>query len=472
MAVLAIDQGTSGTKAVVVDDPSRPPLGSAFISLRPARLPAGGVEQNATELLASVLDTGRRAVATAGIPISCVALSNQGETVLAWDRHTGEALSPAIVWQDRRSGPICEERQTSADLVAERTGLKLDPYFSAPKMTWLRQRISTGVITTTDTWLLHHLTGAFVTDASTATRSLLTDLDTGRWDVELQKVFGLEAEALPDIVGCDDIVGSTAAFGQDTLVGGLAVDQAAALFAQSCFDRASAKCTLGTGAFLLANTGDLAVRSVSGMSASIAWRTRGRSTYCLDGQVYTAASAIHWVQRLGLITEPEDLDRLEVDDAGGVFCIPALAGLGAPWWRPDARAAFTGMSLATRREHLVRAVIEGVVAQVAELADVISAELEQRLTTLRVDGGLTRSRVLVQALADIAQLPVEIYPSPDASPLGAAALARMAIDPKLTATEAVGDWHPRAVVEPLWSSDRASSFRASWQRGLAASTVS
>ena len=467
MTVLAIDQGTSGTKAVVVDDPSQPALGAASVPLRQARLPEGGVEQDPAELLASVLEAGRRAVSAAGVAIDAVALSNQGETVLAWDRSSGDPLSAAVGWQDRRAAGICQERRAVAGLVAERTGLRLDPYFSAPKMTWLRQHVDAGVVTTTDTWLLHHLTGAFVTDASTATRSLLTNLDTGDWDPELLEIFGLDGEHLPDIVGCDQVIGTTTAFGSEAPVAGLAVDQAAALLAQSCFDPASAKCTFGTGAFLLANTGRRPVRSRLGLASSIAWRTRGQDTYCLDGQVYTAGAAVRWLQRLGLIGEPQDLDRLAVADAAGVICVPALAGLGGPWWRPDAQARFTGLSLASGREHLVRAVVEGVAAHVAELIDVTCGELGHRITTLRVDGGLTRSASLVQALADIAQLPFEVYPSPDASPLGVAALARMALNPSMSPADAVGGWLPQAVFQPNWTPDRASSFRASWQQALA-----
>ena len=473
MAILAIDQGTSGTKAVVVDEPGGEALGTAVLPVRPRHLPGGGVEHDPNALLQSVLETGRRACALAGVPIDAVALANQGETVLAWDPSTGRPLSAALVWQDRRSAQICHDRGAAADLVAQRTGLALDPYFSAPKMTWLRENVtSDGVVTTTDTWLVHQLCGAFVTDAATASRSLLVDLDTGQWDPELVELFGLGTERLASIVGSDDVVGTTTSFGTaETPVTGLVVDQQAALFAQSCLEPGSAKCTLGTGAFLLANTGAAPVRSSASLAASIAWRLRGRNTHCLDGQVYTAASAIHWLQDLGLIDTPEDLDRLGAQAAEGVLCVPAFAGLGAPSWRPGATASFTGLTLATRREHLVLAVLEGLAAQIAELVDSAARDLGQRLTRLRVDGGLTGSGRLMQILADITQAEVEVYPSSDATPLGAAAMARMALDPALTAPHAIGPWQPSAVFEPTWSEDQANSFRARWLWALNATTA-
>ena len=473
MAILAIDQGTSGTKAVVIDEAGGAPLGSAALPLRPRHLPGGGVEQDPQALLSSVLESGRRACMQAGVPIDAVALANQGETVMAWDPSSGRPLSAAVVWQDRRSAQICHDRAASADLVAHRTGLSLDPYFSAPKMAWLRENVtSDGVVTTTDTWLVHQLCGAFVTDAATASRSLLVDLDTGAWDAELVELFGLGAERLAYIVGSDEVVGTTTSFGtRATPVTGLVVDQQAALFAQSCLDPGTAKCTLGTGAFLLANTGAAPVRSSARLAASIAWRLRGQDTHCLDGQVYTAASAIHWLQDLGLINTPEDLDHLSAQDAAGVTCVPAFAGLGAPFWQPEATASFTGLTLATRREHLVLAVLEGLATQIAELVDSAAQDLGQRLTRLRVDGGLTGSRRLMQILADIAQVRVEVYPTSDATPLGAAAMARMALDPALTAHEAIGPWKPSAVFDPAWGQDQAESFRAGWVRALTATTA-
>lgn len=459
-AVLSIDQGTSGTKAALVDESG---IGPVFEEpVRPAYLPGGGVEQDPEALWQSVLTAGRRALG--GRHVDSIALANQGETVLAWDPRTGMPLSPAVVWQDRRSADICRELQGSAAEVAARTGLVLDPYFSAPKMAWLRRHgYEEGVVTTTDVWLLHRLTGAFVTDVSTASRSLLLDLDSRSWDHELVDLFGLGDERLPEVVSCDTIVGSTNAFGPDVPVGGLIVDQQAALFAERCLEAGEAKCTYGTGAFLLANTGDMPVRSTAGLSSSVAWQTRDSVRYCLDGQVYTAASAVRWLKELGFIGSAAELDQVAADDDGGVLCVPALAGLAAPWWRPDATGSLTGLTLSSRPGHVVLALLEGIAAQIAELVAVVQGSLVKPLTALRADGGLTRSRVLMQAQADIAQLPVEIYPSAHATLLGAAAFARLSNDPDLHTSTAVEDWKPELVYEPSWSADRAADFRARWR---------
>ncbi|MEO3763990.1 FGGY family carbohydrate kinase [Streptomyces sp. B5E4] len=461
-AILAIDQGTSGTKAIVVD------AGEGIVSIaeetiRPTYLPGGGVEQDPQELLGSVLGTGRRAVREAGRPIDCVALANQGETVLAWDPATGSPLSPAIVWQDRRAESVCAELADRAGDIARRTGLVLDPYFSAPKMAWLRRHLTRdGVVTTTDTWLVHHLTGEFVTDAATASRSLVLDLDRATWDHGLLDLFGLGSERLPRIVASDEIAGTTSAFGPAVPVAGLVVDQQAALVAEGCLEPGSAKCTYGTGAFLLANTGRNPVRSGAGLTTSVAWQRQGDTTYCVDGQVYTVGSAVRWLQDLGLVRSATELDALAVSATEGVLCVPAFAGLAAPWWAPDATASFTGMTLATRREHLVSAVLQGIAAQVADLCTLVAGDIGRPLSRLRADGGLTNSAALMQAQADIAQIPVDVYPHAHATPLGAAALARCALDPTLTLKEAVGDWQPTTVYEPRWSRERADEFRTAW----------
>ncbi|MGI5238320.1 FGGY family carbohydrate kinase [Dactylosporangium sp. CA-139066] len=461
--VLAIDQGTSGTKAVVVDRDGRV-RGLAERAVHPEYLPGGGVEQDPAELLGSVLGAGRAAVAQAGLPIDVVTLANQGETVLAWDPDDGRPLSNLVVWQDRRAEGLCGELGAHRDAFAARTGLVLDPYFSAPKLAWLRRHVTRdGVVTTSDSWLVHHLTGRFVTDVSTASRSLVTDLDTGAWDPELLDLFGLGGERRPDIVACDEIVGSTGAFGGEAAVGGLVVDQQAALAGEGCLRPGEAKCTFGTGAFLLANTGAAAARSGAGLSASVAWRLRGETCYCLDGQVYTAASAVRWMATLGWIRGAADLDDVaDPEGVGDVLAVPALAGLGAPRWRPDARAALSGLGLATTTGHLVAAVLQGIAAQVAELGAAVERDLGAPLTRLRVDGGLTRCRTLMQAVADLMQIEIEVYPSEHATALGAAALARCAADPGLSLDAAVVGWAPGPVYAPAWPAERAAGFRARW----------
>ncbi|MGH3201442.1 MAG: FGGY-family carbohydrate kinase [Streptosporangiaceae bacterium] len=377
--------------------------------LHPRYFDGGGVEQDPAALLGSVLTTGRRAAAQAGVPLAAVALANQGETVLAWDRATGRPLSAAVVWQDRRAETVCARRADAAGRVAELTGL-----------------------------------------------------DDVAWNSELLEVFGLAAEPLPAIVPNDAVVGTTRAFGAELPVTGLIVDQQAALLGEACIQAGDAKCTFGTGAFLLACTGTAPVRSTAGLTTSVAWRLRGQTSYCIDGQVYTAASAVRWITELGLITGAGQLDTTAAPASDGVLCVPALAGLAAPWWDSAAAASFSGMTLSSGRGQLVRALLEGIAAQVAGLTGLIAADLGAPLTRLRVDGGLTRSRVLMQAQADLAQIPVDVYPSAHATPFGAAACARLALDPAADLASLVAGWQPEHTYEPVWAADRAADHLARW----------
>jgi glycerol kinase len=467
MPVLAIDQGTSATKALVVDDDGRTVLGSATAPVAVVAGADGSVEADPEELWASVVAAGQAALDAAGSPrLAAVGLANQGETVLAWDRATGASRSRAIVWQDGRAVTVCDALRPHADRLAALTGLQLDPYFVAPKVAWLRPRVaSDATITTTDTWLLHRLCGAFVTDAATASRTLLLDLDRAAWSDEAAALFGIDAASLPTVVDNAGVIGDTVAFGAPVPVAGACVDQQAALFAQACFAPGEAKCTYGTGAFLLATTA-AATRSANGLVGCVAWRLDGTPTWCLDGQVFTVGAALGWLEQLGVIAGPEDLDRLggAVDGTGGVTFVPALAGHGAPFWRPEARAALTGLTLAAGRPHVVRAVVDGIAANVAWLARAVGADLGAPIARLRVDGGLTRSRVLLQAQADAAQVPVEVSPSPDATALGVAAFARLGVGAARSPTEAVGGWRPSATFEPRIGPDEADARLASWRR--------
>jgi glycerol kinase len=463
-AVLAIDQGTSATKAVVVlEDGSV--AGLAEVAVEVTASPDGGVELDPEALWQSVVAAGREALRRAGHPpLAAVGLANQGETVLAWDRSTGQPVSRAIVWQDRRSSVVCDRVAEHAPRLAHLTGLELDPYFVAPKLVWLRERTPTTAsttFTTTDTWLLHRLCGAFVTDVATAGRSLLLDLERGQWSAEACAIFDIDAAALPAIVGNAEPLGHTTVFGGSVPVTGACVDQQAALFAEACHHTGEAKCTYGTGAFMLTCTGSVPTRSANGLVGCPAWKVSDALTWCLDGQVYTVGAAVGWLIDMGIMSEPADLDRLggSVPDAAGATFVPALAGLAAPYWKPHAKAAFTGLSLGTERGHLVRAAIDGIAVQVALLAAAAGADLGAPLTRLRVDGGLTRSTTLLQVQADLLQCPVEVYPSPHATALGVAAFA--ALGAGLTA--AGTNWLPSAVVEPTISGDEAADRLAAWQ---------
>ena len=456
MTHLAVDQGTSGTKAAVIDDDG------AIVAL--AEVPVvveargdGAVETDPEALWQSVLDAGSAAMAEAGHPsLAAVALANQGETVLAWDPATTEPLTPAVVWQDRRSQPVCDRLADHGDRLTEITGLELDPYFVAPKLRWLREVVTPdGVLGTTDTWLLQRLTGAFVTDVATASRTLLLDLDTVTWSDDAFGLFGLGDEPRAALVANDAVVGATTAFGPEVPLQGTCVDQQAALFAEDCRSPGEAKCTYGTGAFLLANTGGAARRSDAGLVACVAWQQGDAVDYCLDGQVYTVGSAVSWLEQVGLIAGPAEMDPLVagVADTGGTVFVPGLAGLAAPFWAPEAKGAWVGLSLATERAHLVRATLEGVAAAVAWLARGVAEDLGAPLARLRVDGGLTRSTALMQLQADLAQLPVEVYPSLHATALGVAQLGGAPAPA----------WAPVAVYEPTVSVDEAEARLSRWR---------
>jgi glycerol kinase len=460
--ILAVDQGTSSTKALVVSDGGQV-IGEGNAPVHPTAGAQGAVEQDPQELLDSIVQAGRAALAAAQKPVEAVGIANQGETVLRWDRDSGRPLGPALSWQDRRAATITRELDRHADRLTELTGLPLDPYFAAPKMTWLRRRDGEGgVITTVDAWLNYRLAGAFVTDAATASRTMLLDLERTEWSTEACELYELDPAAQPEVVDCDVEVGTTKAFGDELPVTGLAVDQQAALFAESCFGAGEAKCTYGTGAFILATAGEEVARSRSQLAACVAWRLGGTTTYCLDGQVYTAGSVVSWLQELDLISEAADLDRIE-PGADEVVFVPSLAGLGAPFWSPHARGGWLGLSLATRRVDLVRAVIQGIAAQVASLARAMGTDIGRPLDRLRVDGGLTRSAALMQAQADLLQAPVELYPSPDATALGVGALARLGCGAAATPAEAVGDWAPRAVFEPQMDASEAAERLGRWE---------
>ena len=436
MNILAIDQGTSRTKALVFGE-QRDVLAEAEVPVFPKVTPDGGVEHDPENLWHSVVEASRRALTAAGGPVGAIGLSNQGETVLAWETATGEPLSPAIVRQDRRSVDVNGELAARGEELESLTGLKLDPYFAAPKMAWLRRHVTErGVVPTLDVWLLHKLCGAFVSDLATASRTMLLDLDTATWSPVACEAFGVSSSELPEIVPRATVVGETEAFGAPIPVAGACVDQQAALFAENCHEPGEAKCTFGTGASLLTTVGPTPTRSSSGLVGCAAWRLGNDTTYCLDGEVYTAGAAVF---------------------------VPGLAGPVAPFWEPKARGSFVGLSLGTGRAHLVRAVCEGIAAEVARLAEGVATDLGRPLGRLRVDGGLTRSATLMQIQADLLQAPVEVYPLPHTTALGVAAFARLGMGDAATPTGAVGAWHPAAVIEPRISADEAVARLATWR---------
>lgn len=451
-AILAIDQGTSATKAIVWRDGI---LSEVDVPVSGESRIGDSVEQDPDAVWASIVTAGRQALEAAGIGVDAVALGNQGETVVAWRPATGEALGPAVSWQDRRAVTVTDALAgPTRDRLTALTGLPVDAYFAAPKMALLRRSADLprdATITTLDAFLIHQLSGAFVTDLATASRTQLLDPHALGWSPEAADAYGLTGLDLPEVVPCDATVGTTTAFGPPLPVVGLTVDQQAALLAEGCVERGDAKCTYGTGAFLLANVGSDHRASTSGLATSLAWvMADGTRASCVDGQVMSAGSAVSWLQRVGILDDPGEIDVLaaEAVDSGGVVFDVAFAGRGAPRWDASARASISGLSLGTDRAHVIRAFVDGIAAAVTELAHAAAADTGAPLRALRVDGGLTRSRTLMQAQADRLGVPVEVYPHDCATALGVAALGLRGVAGPGAETAVTTGWRPIRVHEP------------------------
>ena len=472
--ILAIDQGTSGTTCLVVDPGLRVcGRGRRRVPLRFPR--PGWVEQDPRELLLSVQTAAAAALADAGIAASdldAIAIANQRETTVVWDRRSGEPLHDAIVWQDRRTSDRCRELPT--ELLRERTGLIPDPYFSATKLEWLLGKLGSTVdpahvaFGTVDSWLVWKLTGGqcHVTDVSNASRTLLYDIHRLHWDDELLALFGIDRRLLPEVVPSSGPIGEAKLGGATIPIHGLAGDQQAALLGQACVEPGQGKATYGTGGFLLVNTGTRADAPPIGLlltlQAQIGTDAPG---YALEGSILAVGAAIDWlVEGLGLLASPMEADRLagSLDDNGGVHFVPALSGLGSPHWRPDARGLLTGLTRGATRAHLARAALEAVAYQTRDLVDLLPTPL----TGLRVDGGVTASAFAMQFLADMLGVPVAVAAEREATAIGAAALAALADGDLASPAELNDAWRADVVYEPARSRDEVDSLQSGWRHAL------
>lgn len=439
--VLALDQGTTSSRAIVMDE------GGATRGISQAEFPqiypaAGLVEHDPEAIWSSQLQVAREALAAAGITagdLAGIGITNQRETTLLWDRATGEPLHNAIVWQDRRTAEHCERLRgdSQAPLIKHRTGLEVDPYFSATKLAWLldnvpeaRARAEAGELAfgTVDTWLLWRLTGRHATDASNASRTMLYNLETGTWDAELLDLFGIPDSVLPEILPSSHHYGDTHAelFGAPVPVRALIGDQQSALFGQLCTSPGSAKTTYGTGCFLLANTGAEIVRSETGLLTTVAWQLGDTTTYALEGAVFIGGAAVQWLRDgLQIIDSSPDVEPLadSVESSEGVYFVPALAGLGAPHWDPYARGALFGLTRGTTTGHIARATLEGIAYQVADVLDAMAADRGAPIVSLHVDGGAAANDLLLQFQADLLEAEVVRPNQLETTALGAAYLA-------------------------------------------------
>jgi len=440
--ILAMDQGTTSSRAIIFDqqyaivEQAQQEFAQHFPD-------SGWVEHSPADIWQTSLDTARQALANSGISadqIAALGITNQRETTLLWDRQTGEPVYNAIVWQDRRTADYCSKLKDQGHeaSITSKTGLLLDPYFSATKIAWIldnvegaRVRAEAGELTfgTMDSWLLWNLTQgrSHATDATNASRTMIYNIHNGDWDSELLELFNIPRSLLPEVKDCNANYGSTSLLGSDIAILGIAGDQHAATLGQACFAKGMMKSTYGTGCFALLNTGDTAVASSNRLLTTIAYQLDGKTTYALEGSIFIAGAAVQWLRDgLGIIDSAKQSGQLaaEADDSQQVYMIPAFTGLGAPWWDADARGALIGLTRGTGPAEISRAALESVCYQTLDLLKVMQADWSQSEdTVLRVDGGMVASDWTMQRLADILQAQVDRPVIAETTALGAAWLA-------------------------------------------------
>ena len=483
--VLALDQGTTSSRAIIFDEGGRPVI--VCHQEFPQHFPRPGwVEHEPRDIWDSQLAVLRQALHDARLApeqISAIGIANQRETTIVWDRATGQPIYRAIVWQDRRTAEACDAIKARGlePLITEKTGLLLDPYFSATKLAWIldhvpgaRSRAEAGALAfgTVDSWLLWHLTGGtvHVTDPTNASRTLLFNIETGDWDDELLDIFRIPRLVLPWIGRSCGVCGTTSReiVGQPIAIGGIAGDQQAALFGQNCHRAGLAKNTYGTGCFLLLHTGAAQVTSHARLITTRAAQVND-PVFAIEGSVFTAGAAVQWLRdSLGLFASAHEVEPMAagVEDSDGVFFVPAFSGLGAPYWDARARGCLLGLTRGTTRAHIARATLDAIALQCAEVLSAMQADAGVRLAELRVDGGASANNLLMQIQADLLGVPVVRPTVIETTALGAASLAGLATGVWGTLEELSAHWRRDRVFEPRWSADRREALLARWRRAI------
>jgi glycerol kinase len=480
--VLALDQGTTSSRAIVfsADGSIRAMAQKEFRQMFPR---AGWVEHDAQEIWASQIGVAIEALGRAGLTardIAAIGITNQRETTVVWDRDTGAPIHNAIVWQDRRTADLCERLKSAGagPLVQGKTGLLVDPYFSASKIRWLldhvngaRERAHAGRLAfgTIDSWLIYRLTGGrqHVTDVSNASRTMLFNIHTLAWDAELLELFDIPESMLPAVRGSSEVYGhaSTSLGLGDVPIAGVAGDQQAALFGQMCRRPGMSKNTYGTGCFLLQNIGTTPSPSRNRLVTTVAWQIDGRAEYALEGSVFIGGAVVQWLRDgLGLIRTAADIETLanSVPDNGGVYLVPAFAGLGAPHWDSYARGTILGLTRGTTAGHFARAALESIAFQVADLLDAMEGDCGIGATELRVDGGAAANDMLMQIQADLLGVPVVRPAVTETTALGAAYLAGLAVGFWPSASAITGQWSVDRRFEPDMPQGKARALRDRW----------
>ncbi len=482
--ILALDQGTTSSRAIVFDA-SGAVRATAQREFRQIFPQGGWVEHDAVEIWATQSGVMHEAIAKAGIAareIAAIGITNQRETTVLWERATGRPVANAIVWQDRRTAGTCEALRAAgrAPAFQRRTGLVLDAYFSGTKLEWLldhvpaaRDRARRGELAfgTIDSWLVWNLTGGRVhaTDPSNASRTLLYDIHRGDWDDELCAWLDVPREVLPAIVPSSGVCGTTTIDGVEVPIAGIAGDQQAALFGQACHAPGLAKNTYGTGCFLLMNTGANAVASANNLLTTVAWTRDGRTDYALEGSVFIGGAVVQWLRDgLGIIRSAHEVEALaaSVPDNGGVYLVPAFAGLGAPHWDPYARGSIFGLTRGATGGHLARAALESIALQSRDVLDAMQRDAGITLAGLRVDGGAAANDLLMQFQADVLGVPVVRPQVLETTALGAAYLAGLAVGYWKDAAEVAANWRVDRAFEPSMPGDRVAELLAAWGKAV------
>ncbi|EFM10547.1 glycerol kinase [Paenibacillus curdlanolyticus YK9] len=486
--ILALDQGTTSTRAILFDQQGTP-IASAQMPVDCHFPHPGWVEQDALQLWQTARSVISQAAAKAAIgydQIDAIGMTNQRETTILWDRMTGQPIAPAIVWQSRQSAAICEQLKAEGHepLFRSKTGLLLDPYFSGTKIKWLldnvpgaRQRAERGELLfgTVDSWLIWNLTGGAVhiTDYSNASRTLLYNIVEKRWDDDLLRLLQIPAALLPEVRSSSELYGRTdaALFGQAIPIAGAAGDQQAALFGHACFAKGTAKSTYGTGCFMLMNTGSEAMFSDEGLLTTIAWGVGGELEYALEGSVFVAGSAVQWLRDgMELLTTAEESEALarSVDTSGGVYVVPAFVGLGTPYWDSEVRGAAFGMTRGTTRAHFVRATLESIAYQTKDVLSAMSHSSGIALHTLRVDGGAIRNDWLMQFQSDLLGVEVERPAVNETTALGAAYLAGLAVGYWASKEQIASLGNTERLFEPAMDESTRASLYSGWRKAVKA----
>lgn len=484
--ILALDQGTTSSRAIVFDADGHI-QGIAQKEFTQHFPKTGWVEHDANEIWESELKVARQVLKDTGTKASDVAaigITNQRETTVVWDRKTGKPIHHAIVWQDRRTAQFCDELRDAghAEMIQQKTGLVIDAYFSGSKIRWLldnvdgaRQRAEAGQLAfgTIDTWLMWNLTGGKLhyTDASNASRTMLYNLHTGDWDDQLLALLDVPRSMMPEVRDSSEIYGQTDAnlFDAPIKIGGIAGDQQAALFGQACFTKGLAKNTYGTGCFMLMNIGEEPLPSKHKLLTTVAWRIGGKTVFALEGSVFIGGAVVQWLRDgLGLIKTSKEVETLakQVPDNGGVYIVPAFAGLGAPHWDQYARGTITGLTRGTTKAHFARAALESIAYQVADVLDVMRDDTGLEIKELRVDGGAAANELLMQFQADILRVPTVRPTVTETTALGAAYLAGLAAGVWKSCEEISKHWEVQRTFEPSMAEERVAHRRGRWNEAL------